>query len=170
MKLPLREPSTIIISNSGPRLLLVEDNIINAQVLTKQLERAGCTTYNANHGSEALQLLERTKLWHDYNPIQNGEIPAANLDIDVDCILMDVEMPVLDGLSCTRRIRELQRNGLLKRHVDIIAITANARAEQIQAAFDAGVADVLPKPFRVAELLAKIEKFMAKSRTLPSVG
>ncbi|KAJ9607863.1 hypothetical protein H2200_007942 [Cladophialophora chaetospira] len=170
---PIRVASTVIPKGSGVRLLLVEDNLVNAQVLTKQLERAGVTTYNANHGAEALDFLERTKLWHDYKPVREVEveIPTAKQhDISIDCILMDVEMPVLDGLSCTRRIREWHQRGLLTQHVQIIAITANARAEQIQAAFDAGVDDVLPKPFRVTELLAKIEKITEKREESVSEG
>ncbi|ETI22350.1 hypothetical protein G647_06424 [Cladophialophora carrionii CBS 160.54] len=162
--LPIRASGTAITGRDGPRLLLVEDNIINAQVLTKQLQRAGCTVYNANHGSEALEFLERTKIWHDYRSIQAAELPVANLDIDIDCILMDVEMPVLDGLTCTRRIRELQHEGSFKRHICIIAITANARTEQIKAAYNAGVDDVLPKPFRVAEVLAKVDKHVDTGR------
>ena len=77
-------------------------------------------------------------------------------------MLMDVEMPVLDGLSCTRQIRDFEREGSLKRHIQVLAITANARAEQIQSAFEAGVDEVLPKPFRVVELLAKLDSLIAK--------
>lgn len=159
IELPVRgSPS----ERSATRVLVVEDNLINAQVLTKQLERAGCVVYNANHGTEALDFLPRTKLWHDYNPIQKVETPSSNLDVDIDCILMDVEMPVLDGLSCTRRIRDLHTRGLLKRHIPIIAITANARPEQIAAAFEAGVDAVLPKPFRVVDVIQKMDEVMRR--------
>ena len=47
-----------------------------------------CTTYNADHGAEALEFLERTKLYHNIKLIQSIEVPTANLDIDIDCILM----------------------------------------------------------------------------------
>ncbi|KIX94509.1 uncharacterized protein Z520_09895 [Fonsecaea multimorphosa CBS 102226] len=159
-----RASSSVTPTERPPSVLLVEDNIINAQVLTKQLERGGCTVYNANHGIEALDFLPRTRAWHDYRPIQKIETPSSNLDVDIDCILMDVEMPVLDGLTCTRRIRELEHKGKLKRHIQIIAITANVRAEQIEAAFEAGVDDILPKPFRVAELLERIENNRKKGK------
>ncbi|KAH0844594.1 putative histidine kinase m3ypp protein [Fonsecaea pedrosoi] len=162
--IPVRGSPSITPTERPPSVLLVEDNIINAQVLTKQLERGGCTVYNANHGIEALDFLPRTRAWHDYRPIQMVETPSSNLDVDIDCILMDVEMPVLDGLTCTKRIRELERKGKLRRHIHIIAITANARAEQIDAAFEAGVDDILPKPFRVVELLEKIENNRKKGK------
>ncbi|KIW95052.1 uncharacterized protein Z519_03633 [Cladophialophora bantiana CBS 173.52] len=121
--------------------------------------------YNANRGTEALDFLPRTRVWHDCQPIQKIETPSSNLDLDIDCILMDVEMPVLDGLHCTWRIRALQHKGKLKRHIHIIAITANARAEQIEGAFEAGVDDILPRPFRVVELLGKLESYRKKDKS-----
>ena len=56
---------------------------------------------------------------------------------------MDQEMPVMDGLTCTRKIRELEQEGKLAGHVPIIAVTANARAEQVQTALDAGMVCLL---------------------------
>ncbi|KAK6435847.1 hypothetical protein LTR95_007970 [Oleoguttula sp. CCFEE 5521] len=75
---------------------------------------------------------------------------------------MDQEMPVMDGLTCTRRIRELEREGKLRGHVPIIAVTANARSEQIKTALDAGMDDVVSKPFRIPELIPKIEELMER--------
>jgi CheY-like chemotaxis protein len=57
----------------------------------------------------------------------------------LNVILMDLEMPVMDGLTCVRRIRELQSEGRLKRHVPVIAVTANARKDQIFRSFEAGM-------------------------------
>ncbi|KAK5161520.1 hypothetical protein LTR04_004284 [Oleoguttula sp. CCFEE 6159] len=82
---------------------------------------------------------------------------------------MDQEMPVMDGLTCTRKIRELESEGKLVRHVPIIAVTANARSEQIQTAMAAGMDDVVSKPFRVPELIPKIEELMERYRQ-PSVS
>lgn len=98
------------------------------KVLGKQLQKAGCTVHVANHGQEALDFLQRSHVWRD-NP--DG---AA-----VDVVLMDLEMPVMDGLTCARRIRELQGQGTLIRHVSLIAVTANARKEQIETALAAGM-------------------------------
>jgi hypothetical protein len=71
--LPIRAFGKAATRHERPRLLLVEDNIINAQALTKQLERAGCMVHNAKHGSEALEFLERIKIWHDCKPVERDE-------------------------------------------------------------------------------------------------
>ena len=126
-------------------VLLVEDNLVNRRdlpsvfdptrtdrllerVLSKQLQKAGCTVHVANHGREALDFLQHSVLWRD-NP--SGK--------PVDVILMDLEMPVMDGLTCARRIRELQGQDTLIRHVPLIAVTANARMEQIEISMAAGM-------------------------------
>jgi CheY-like chemotaxis protein len=65
-------------------------------------------------------------------------------------------MPVMDGLTATRQIRKFERSGKMKR-VPILAVSANARMEQIAEAKDAGMDDAIVKPFRIAEILPKIE-------------
>jgi PAS domain S-box-containing protein len=73
-------------------------------------------------------------------------------------ILMDIEMPIQDGLTCTRHIREMERQGRIRGgRIPIIAVSANARAEQVQEAREAGCDGVLVKPFRMHELIAKME-------------
>lgn len=99
------------------QVLLVEDNVINQQVLGKQLKKAGCLVAVANHGLEALQALEGDHF---------------------DVVLMDLEMPVLDGLSAMREIRQRQKDGKLAGELPIIAVTANVRQEQIDQALAAG--------------------------------
>ncbi|KAL5386424.1 hypothetical protein DPSP01_004149 [Paraphaeosphaeria sporulosa] len=128
-------------------ILLVEDNLINQKVLSMQLRRGGCIVEVANHGIEALEYLEKSTF---------------------DAVLMDSEMPILDGLAATRMIRqrELEGKGLLNSamargpragtRLPVIAVTANVREEQIQAAMDAGSDDVVQKPFKVQELLDRI--------------
>lgn len=113
---------------SAHTILLVEDNLVNQKVLGKQLRKAGNTVHVANHGKEALQFLEHTRLWKDN--------PAGQ---DLDLILMDHEMPVMNGLTAARRIRDLQGEGLLTKHIPIIAVTANARKEQIDTYLAAGM-------------------------------
>ncbi|MCJ1471987.1 hypothetical protein MMC13_000631 [Lambiella insularis] len=132
-------------------ILLVEDNVVNQKILGKRLEKAGCTVHVANHGQEALDFLRQTRFWR-------GNSTGKALDL----ILMDLEMPVMDGLTCTRRIRELQQEGEIEQHIPVIAVTANARTEQVNEAFAAGMDDIMPKPFPVAELMPKMARFTAK--------
>ena len=114
------------------KILIVEDNIVNQRVLQKQLRNLGCLVYIANHGAECLDLLEKTSYWAGHGPDS----------FDLTVILMDLEMPIMDGLTCARRIRELQCEGKVVRHVPIIAVSANARIEQIDTALDAGIVSV----------------------------
>ena len=87
----------------------------------------------ANHGQEALEFLQRSNVWRN-NP--SGAV--------VDVVLMDLEMPVMDGLTCARRIRELQGQGTLIRHLPLIAVTANARMEQIETSMATGMVSCSP--------------------------
>lgn len=120
--------------------------------MAQQLRRLGCTVHLANHGLEALSFLETTSHWH------NSSSTATPLSV----ILMDLEMPVLGGLECVKQIRELQETGKLVRHVPVIAVTANARNEQIAVAVRAGMDEVVTKPFRIPELVPKMEELVAK--------
>jgi CheY-like chemotaxis protein len=73
---------------------------------------------------------------------------------------MDIEMPVMSGTAATREIRSLTSSGQIRQHVPIIAITANARSEQIAEARESGMDDVVSKPFRIGEIIRKIEGFV----------
>lgn len=64
----------------------------------------------------------------------------------------------MDGLTCVRRIRELQQEGVIHGHIPVIAVTANVRSEQVEVALRAGMDDVISKPFRIPELCACITK------------
>ncbi|KAL8734588.1 MAG: hypothetical protein Q9166_001488 [cf. Caloplaca sp. 2 TL-2023] len=109
-------------------VLLVEDNLINQKVLRQQLVRQGYHVEVANHGLEAIEHLKTTDMW-------SGNHTGKQLDV----VLMDLEMPVMDGLTCARKIRELQREGAITQHIPLIAVTANARKEQIETAMEAGM-------------------------------
>ncbi|CAN9286493.1 unnamed protein product [Alternaria sp. RS040] len=115
-------------------ILIVEDNLINQRVLSAQLKKLGHTTYVANHGFEALSQLSRTVF---------SASPSESPPLPLSVVLMDVEMPVMDGLTCTRRIRDMEKNGELSKHVPIIAVSANARKEQIDMAKEAGVDEAI---------------------------
>lgn len=119
--------------------------------MAQQLRRLGCTVHVANHGIEALDFLATTVF----------QRPLVESSMPLHIILMDVEMPVMDGLSCTQRIRQYEETGQLHRRVPIIAVTANARNQQITKALEAGVDEVVTKPFRVPDLLPRMEALVA---------
>lgn len=132
---------------------------MNQKVLAKQLRKLNHTVHIANHGIEALDFLEtnhvlRRDLTMPYKP---SEIVFPLV------VLMDVEMPVMDGLTCTRKIRELEADGYIDDHIPIIAITANARDDQLSSALQSGVDEVVTKPFRLPVLITTIRKLMQKS-------
>ncbi|MBE7180457.1 MAG: response regulator [Terriglobus roseus] len=122
-------------------ILIVEDNLVNQRVLAKQLTGYGCTVAVANHGAEALAYLQRTQYW-----AMSRE--GAQL-VRLSVVLMDWEMPVMDGLTCVKRIREWQKEGTLSAHVPVIGVTANARPEQLDQAMDAGMVSLLGGMSRV---------------------
>ena len=122
------------------KVLIVEDNLVNQRVLQRQLNNLGCTVAVANHGEECLEHLKRSNFW-------TGHRPDAS---DLGVILMDLEMPVMNGLTCAREIRKLQQAGEIIRHVPIIAVTANARSEQIENAKAAGMVS-LPNALKVRQ-------------------
>ncbi|KAL6708618.1 hypothetical protein ACN47E_002599 [Coniothyrium glycines] len=128
-------------------VLIVEDNLVNQKVLSKQLTKFGCVISTADNGLFALEQLAKTSF---YRP--DG--------VPLSVILMDLEMPEMNGLECASRIRQMEQEGQLNAHVPIIAVTANVRGEQIATAKDSGCDDVVGKPFRVPELLVKIQALL----------
>ena len=136
-------------------ILVVEDNLVNQKVLSRQLRTLGFHVSIANNGQEALDFLKTTRLW-----TQNKTDSR-----DLSLILMDIEMPVMTGMDATRRIRNFHADGQIQSHIPIIAITANARLEQIEAVRECGMDEVVSKPFRIPELLEKIEKFIGPAES-----
>ena len=126
-------------------ILVVEDNLINQRVLVNQLKKVGCTVGAANDGLEALAFLEET---HFRRPEGGGR--------GLSVVLMDLEMPNMDGLTCVRAIRQMEADGAILQHVPVIAVTANVRDEHVAAAKRSGMDDVVSKPFRIPELLEKV--------------
>jgi signal transduction histidine kinase/CheY-like chemotaxis protein len=128
-------PMTSYMGNENNRpesltVLVVEDNLINQKTLARQLQKLGCTVLVANHGLEAIDQISGSKF---------GGNPKRDLSI----VLLDWEMPVMDGLSCIRRIRELENVGKLTGRVPVIGITANARTAQLDQAKDAGMVSLI---------------------------
>lgn len=139
---PAIDPSTVDV-------LVVEDNEVNQKVLGRLLRRCGFKAHLANHGGEAIEQLQRSIHWDHtaaaavgYDPIVMGDDEEP---INVSIILMDLEMPVMDGFTCARKIRELESLGVLTTRVPIIAVTAYVRAEQIGEARDSGMVCITNK-------------------------
>ncbi|KAK2613120.1 hypothetical protein N8I77_000049 [Diaporthe amygdali] len=129
-------------------ILVVEDNLINQRVLANQLKKIGCTVNLANDGVEALEFLSTTNFYK--TDTGTGSVP-------LDVVLMDLEMPRMDGLTCVREIRKKEVQGEVTKHVPVIAVTANVRDQQVATAKESGMDDVLSKPFRIPDLLKKVE-------------
>jgi len=115
------------------RVLLVEDNVVNQRVATMLLAKLGVKPRLVNNGQEALDAM--AEQFYDF-------------------ILMDMEMPVMDGCEATRRIRE---RGEAKRPW-IVALTANAMNSDRRRAFDSGMNDFVSKPIRLADLESAFER------------
>lgn len=132
---PHQVPSLYPNIKTSFHILVVEDNLVNQKVVTKQLRKSGHVVHVANHGEEALDFLRISEHWVTGFDGTVQQTDKENLDV----ILMDLEMPVMDGLTCVRRIRELQDKGEIRGHVPVIAVTANARKDQIGECLDAGM-------------------------------
>jgi signal transduction histidine kinase/CheY-like chemotaxis protein/HPt (histidine-containing phosphotransfer) domain-containing protein len=136
---PAAEPPPPPPPEAHARVLLAEDNTVNQQVLTLLLEKAGYHVEVASNGREALAALEREPF---------------------DLVLMDVQMPEMDGLRATRLIR--QREKAFGGHVPVVAVTANAVQGERQRCLAAGMDDYLSKPVRGAELFAAIKRLLGE--------
>jgi signal transduction histidine kinase/HPt (histidine-containing phosphotransfer) domain-containing protein/BarA-like signal transduction histidine kinase len=126
---------------NGMRILLTEDNLLNQQVACDMLEDAGALVTVASHGAEALELLHQK---------------------DFECVLMDIQMPEMDGLEAVKRIRA----DLALCALPVIALTANARSEEREHYIASGMNDVISKPIDSTRLFEILLKWV----TLPESG
>ena len=123
------------------RILLAEDNLVNRQLARKLVEKQGHQVIVAENGTEVLRSLERES---------------------VDLILMDVQMPEMDGFEATAAIREKERES--GEHIPIIALTAHAMKGDRERCLTAGMDDYLSKPIRSQELYDLLDRYAPKSR------
>ena len=123
----------------GLRALLAEDNLVNQKVATKMLERFGVSVDLAHNGIEAVRLY---------------------LQARYDIILMDCQMPDMDGLACTREIRSLQKLAASARAIPIIALTANIMEGERERCLAAGMDDFLSKPLKLQDLQSILLKHL----------
>ena len=124
----------------GVKILLTEDNDLNAEIATELLQEEGCTVDRAKDGVECVDMLEK----------------AANRTYRV--ILMDIQMPVMNGYDAAKKIRRMDDSP--KADIPIIAMTANAFSEDKQAALDAGMNDHVAKPINMSVLVPTIRKYL----------
>ena len=124
----------------GTRILLTEDNDLNAEIATELLQEEGCTVDRAKDGVECVDMLEK----------------AANGTYQL--ILMDIQMPVMNGYDAAKKIRRM--DDPQKANIPIIAMTANAFTEDRQAALDAGMNDHISKPINMNVLVPTFRKYL----------
>lgn len=143
---PVIEENTYLSSADFP-ILIVEDNIMNQKIMMKLLEKIGHTALIANHGKEALEMLEKET---------------------VSLILMDLQMPVMDGFTCTAIIRG--RDDRLK-NIPIIAVTANLMDADKKRCIECGMNDYLKKPVTLDTLRNSLSCYLESriSTTIPEV-
>ena len=123
-----------------PKILLVEDNEMNRDMLSRRLERRGYQVVMAVDGAEGVAMAQ-------------AEMP--------DLILMDMSLPVLDGWEATRRIRQNPPTS----SIPMVALTAHAMAGDREKAVEAGCDDYDTKPIELPRLLEKIEALLQKKKT-----
>lgn len=129
---PPVEDSSVL---KGMRVLSVDDNVINQKVLSTILEKLGAQVETAYDGLQGVESYRVSK--------QNGSVPF-------DVILMDLQMPVMDGYEATRQIRQMDDK------VPIIAVTANALGDEMSLCLEAGMNDYISKPYKSARLVERI--------------
>ena len=126
---PVETVSAAGAQSTGARVLLAEDNTVNVLVATTLLESLGCEVTVAWNGQEAVELHREQAF---------------------DMVLMDMRMPVLDGPEATRAIRRGEQN--TGKRIPVVAVTANAFADDRRVCFEAGMDDFLSKPFTLDSL------------------
>ncbi|KAL1409183.1 hypothetical protein Q8F55_006013 [Vanrija albida] len=146
----LKERAVEVSPQYIPRVLVVEDNLINRKLLVRQLKHVGIKVDSVINGLEGLETVAKAMA---------VDGPSSER---YDAVLMDLEMPVMGGLAATRRIRELEEQGVLVRSY-VIALTGNARQVRVDSSMEDFNA-VLIKPYRLDELLRNIDD-MVKLRT-----
>ncbi|MCC7248469.1 MAG: response regulator [Lysobacter sp.] len=144
----MSDRAVLTANDVGIRVLVVEDNLLNASLVKLMLERQGCDVSCVSNGADALDSMRRTE-W--------------------DIVLMDCQMPRLDGYDTTRRRREIERVEGLSR-MPIVALTANAMSEDRQKCLNAGMDDYLTKPVVLDDLRAMLMRRARSAETRADVG
>lgn len=128
---------------TGVKLLIAEDNPINLEIAKLMLSKSGFIVDSAEDGKEALEKV------------------SASAPGDYDAVIMDINMPNMNGLDATRAIRALDNAGLA--NIPVIAMTASALSEDVQAAFDAGMNAHISKPIDLKKMMATLAEVLSAS-------
>jgi two-component system, sensor histidine kinase and response regulator len=143
----IKAPSAATPTFQGSKILLVEDNPVNQRVAQRTLQKLAAEVTVANNGAEALERITTMQF---------------------DAVLMDCQMPVMDGFTATRRIREMERVGGVKR-LPIIALTANVMSEDREHCVAAGMDAHLGKPIEPAQLIDTLSRYLKAVAPTPAI-
>jgi two-component system sensor histidine kinase/response regulator len=143
----IKAPAAATPTFQGSKILLVEDNPINQRVAQRMLQKLAAEVTIANNGAEALERITTTRF---------------------DAVLMDCQMPIMDGFTATRRIREMERIGGLKR-LPIIALTANVMTEDREHCVAAGMDAHLGKPIEPGQLIDTLSRYLKAVAPLAAI-
>ena len=131
------------------RVLVVEDNVVNRKVARATLKNFGIEVLEAENGSAALEILAREP---------------------IDLVFMDMHMPVMDGLTATRRVRAAEAAAPTAQRQVIVAMTANVMREAVDACKEAGMDDFLPKPFARRQMVEVLARWLGAAEPGPDPG
>ena len=135
------EKQFIVPSLSGAKILIVEDNALNRFLAVTVLSKANATIFVAEHGEEAIEILKKEQ---------------------ADIVLMDIQMPIMDGMKATEHIRNV-----LQLDIPILALTANAMQSEREACLALGMNDYITKPYIPEDLILKIHHFVQTQHHRP---
>jgi CheY-like chemotaxis protein len=133
-------------SQLGAHVLLAEDNPVNQELARTMLEDLGCTVVLVENGQQAVDAI--------------SDAPFDRMQRGYDVVLMDCQMPVLDGFEATRQIRRWEAQNNHNRPLPIVALTANALAGDRERCLKSGMNDYLSKPFTLEQLGALVKRWM----------
>jgi PAS domain S-box len=129
--------------NIGANILLVEDNVVNQQVALGMIKKLGLSADVVNNGLEAIEAFRSPKY---------------------DLVLMDVEMPKMNGMEATKKIRKIETS--ISSHIPIIAMTAHAMKDDRKRCLEAGMDDYISKPIKIQSLIHTLDYWLIKKRDM----
>lgn len=134
-------------------VLLVEDNIINQKLVARKLASKKFIVSTAKDGRDAVDFVTETFS----NPHSAGENDSTKQNGEIDIVLMDQEMPIMDGNAAAREIRERERVMGRGERLPILGVSANVRDEQLEEMTKSGMDEYITKPYKIEDMVAKIE-------------